>query len=78
MCPKCGYIINIPSKDIFNVLERINERNNYSFFKKMMIYSELLALDRESEENKVLVKKEEKSGIYGHSYIMDRFKKEEL
>ena len=78
MCPKCGYIINIPSKDIFNVLEKVSQRCNYSFFKKMMIYSELLALDRESEENKVLVKKEEKSGIYGHSYIMDRFKKEEL
>lgn len=78
MCPKCGYIINIPNKDIFNVIEKVSQRCNYSFFKKMMIYSELLALDRESEENKVLVKKEEKSGIYGHSYIMDRFKKEEL
>ena len=78
MCPKCGYIINIQRADIFNVIEKVSQRCNYSFFKKMMIYSELLALDRESGENKVLIKKEEKSGTYGHSYIMDRLKKEEL
>ncbi len=78
MCPECGYIINIPREDVFNVLDRVSKRCNYSFFKKMMIYSELLALDKESGENKVLIKKEEKSGTYGHSYIMDRLKKGEL
>lgn len=77
MCPKCGYIINVPVDDIINVLDKINKRNSSSIFKKMMIYSELQALDRESE-NKVLVKKEEKSGTYGHSYIMDRLKKGDL
>lgn len=76
MCDSCGYIIPIQKEGInprvqHRIIDRCYPRGN--LFKKMLIYSELQALDRE-DGIKVLEKKEEDSGILKKSYILERFK----
>ncbi len=79
MCDKCGYIISIPKEGINSrVVSRIQERRllNRDLFRKMVLYSELQALDRDSDI-KVLEKIddiERIDEIGKRSYIMSRFK----
>lgn len=76
MCNRCGYIIAIQKEGINSkVQKRIIDRcyPRKDLFRKMVIYSELQALDRETGI-KVLEKKKEDSDEERHSYILSRFK----
>jgi len=61
LCPNCGYIVNIP-KEILSegIKKRIEDRcsKDDKLFRKMVLYSELFSLDKNStEEQKKLLKK---------------------
>ena len=61
LCPRCGYIVNIPSEVLSDsIKQRIEERceKDPYLFRKMYLYSELLILDKlSSKEQKKLLKK---------------------
>ena len=54
MCPYCGYMVNIPKKILSEgVKERIETRceNDPNLFRKMYLYSELFALEKDIPDN---------------------------
>ena len=76
MCDKCGYIIAIQKERIGSLVQnRIIDRCRLKkdLFRKMIIYSELQALDRD-DGIKVLEKKKEDSEEIKYSYILSKFK----
>ena len=76
LCDRCGYIIAIQKEGIKSAVQkRIIDRcyQKKDLFRKMVIYSELQALDRETGI-KVLEKKKEDSDEKRRSYILSRFK----
>ena len=53
LCPHCGYIVNIPKKILSDgIKQRIEDRcsKDDKLFRKMILYSELFSLDRNSTE----------------------------
>lgn len=53
LCPHCGYIVNIPKEILSNsTKQRIEERcaKDLNLFRKKVLYSELFALDRKTQE----------------------------
>lgn len=61
LCPHCGYMVNIPKEILSDgIKQRIENRCNEDnkLFRKMVLYSELYSLDKQSnEEQRRLLKK---------------------